>query len=284
MAKAEYNFNENLKKVSSSNSLQEAKKEWVEVFNETRMNKDGLCICQQKNIKFLKYFYNIKTKLTIIVGSKCCKNFASGVYKIKNKILENILKNNILKGEYQVIDNIVEYTNSVEEQLIEYFEKYTLSKDMDISTLKKVIEEIKILIDDYTLYYLNDIYSTLNNLIKLIEKEKEEEENLKVYSIEIHTRNYIPGAGRDIFVDKRKFSSIEECEDCISKLQIGITNVNRYREEKTIECAKIILNNEIIKIFNEKKHLEYEERINKDGKTYWYNKYTHISLYKNPHI
>lgn len=56
MSKAEYNFNENLKKASSSNSLQEAKKEWVEVFNETRMNKDGLCICQQKNIKFLTYY------------------------------------------------------------------------------------------------------------------------------------------------------------------------------------------------------------------------------------
>jgi len=247
MSKAEYNFNENLKKASSSASLQEAKKEWVEVFNETRMNKDGLCICQQKNIKFLKYFYNIKTKLTIIVGSSCCKKFDFGVDKIKNKILENILKNIILKGEYQVIDNIVEYTNSIEEQLIEYFEKYTLSKN--ISTLKKVTEDIKILIDDYTLYYLNDIYNTLNNLIKLIEKE---EENLKVYSIEIHRRNYIPGAGRDIFVDKYKFSSIEKCEDFISKLQIGITNVTRYREENTIECAKIILNNEIIKIVNEK--------------------------------
>ena len=288
MTKAEYNFNQNLLKASSSNSLQEAKKEWVEVFNETRMDKDGLCICQQKKIKFLKYFYNVKTKHTIIVGSRCCKNFDFGVYKIKNKILENILKNNILKGEYQVIDNIVEYTNCVKEQLIEYFEKYTLSND--IPTLKKVTEDIKILIDDYTLYYLNDIHSTLNNLIKLIEKEKEEEEKLKVYSIEIHRRNYMPGAGTDIFVDKNKFSSIETCEDFISKLPIGITNVSKYREENTIECVKIILNNEIIQIFNkriktnEKKHSEYEEIINKDGKTYWYNKHKHISYYTNPDI
>ena len=185
------------------------------------------CICQQKNIKFIKYFYNVKTKLTIIIGSECCKKFDSGVDKIKNKILENILKNNILKGEYQVIDNIIEYTNSVEKQLIEYFEKYTLSKN--ISVLKKNTEDIKTLIDDYKLNYLNDIYNILTNLIE------KEEEKLKVYSI-----------------DKCKFSSI-----------------------KTF--------NEPIKT-NGRKQTGFEERINKDGKTYWYNRDTYKSVYKNPHI
>jgi hypothetical protein len=280
MSKAEYNFNQNLLKASLSNSLQEAKKEWVKIFEETRMNKDGLCICQRKNIKYLKYFYNVKTKLTVIVGSSCCTKFNFDVDKIKNKILENILKNNILKREYQVIDNIIEYTNSVEKQLIEYFEKYTLSKN--ISTLKEATEEIKTLIDDYTLDYLNDIYNTLTNLINLIEKEEEEEEKLKVYSIQIYRRNYISGFGTDIFVDKHKFSSIEKCEDFISKLQIGITNINKYRHENTIECVKILLNNEIIKIFDGRtktdgrKQLDYGGRVDKDGGTYWYNGYEHI--------
>jgi hypothetical protein len=132
MSKGKYNFDQNLLKASSSNSLQEAKKEWVKVCDEKRTNKDGLCICQQKNIKNVEYFYNVKTKLTIIVGSVCCKKFDFSVDKIKNKILEDILKNNILKGEYEVIDNIIEYTNSVEEQLIEYFKKFTISKDISL--------------------------------------------------------------------------------------------------------------------------------------------------------
>lgn len=286
MSKAEYNFNQNLLKASSCNSLQEAKTEWVEVYEEVRINKDGLCICQRNKLKFVKYFYNVKTKNTIIVGSKCCKTFHFNANKIKNKILKEIIKNNILKGEYQVIDNIIEYTNSVEKQLIEYFEKYTLSKN--ISELKKVTEDIKILIDEYKLNYLLAIYNILTDLINLIEKEKEEEEKLKVYCIKIRRRNYIPGAGTDVFVDNYKFSSIKECEDCISKLQIGVTITSKYREENTIENVDILLNNKIIKHYNKKNPFKvlspWEERQTLDGKIYWYHSNKYISTYTNPHI
>jgi hypothetical protein len=286
MSKAEYNFNKNLLKASSCNSLQEAKTEWVEVYEEVRINKDGLCICQRNKLKFIKYFYNVKTKNTIIVGSKCCKTFDFNANKIKNKILKEIIKNNILKGEYQIIDNIIEYTNSVEKQLIEYFEKYTLSKN--ISELKKVTEDIKILIYEYKLNYLLDIYNILTDLINLREKEKEEEEKLKVYCIEIRRRNYIPGAGTDVFVDNYKFSTIKECEDCISKLQIGVTITSKYREENTIENVDILLNNKIIKHYNKKNPFKvlspWEERQTLDGKIYWYHSNKYISTYTNPHI
>jgi hypothetical protein len=286
MSKAEYNFNKNLLKASSCNSLQEAKTEWVEVYEEVRINKDGLCICQRNKLKFIKYFYNVKTKNTIIVGSKCCKTFDFNANKIKNKILKEIIQNNILKGEYQIIDNIIEYTNSVEKQLIEYFEKYTLSKN--ISELKKDTEDIKILIDEYKLNYLLDIYNILTDLINLREKEKEEEEKLKVYCIEIRRRNYIPGAGTDVFVDNYKFSTIKECEDCISKLQIGVTITSKYREENTIENVDILLNNKIIKHYNKKNPFKvlspWEERQTLDGKIYWYHSNKYISTYTNPHI
>ena len=178
-SKAEYNFNENLLKASSkpSNSLQEAKTEWVEVYTEVREKKDGQCICHRNGIKHVKYCYNIKTELTIMVGSACFKKFNFGVGKIKNKTLEDTLKINIIKGDYQVINNIIEYTNCVEKQLIEYFEKYTLSKN--ISELKKITEDIKILIDEYKLNYLLAIYNILTDLINLREKEKDEEEKKK---------------------------------------------------------------------------------------------------------
>jgi hypothetical protein len=251
-----------------------------------RPNKDGLCICQRNCLKFVKYFYNVKTKLTINVGSNCCKKFDFGVDKIKNKTLEEIFKKNIMKGEYEVIDNIIVYANTVENQLIRHFEEYIDSKN--IYQLKKITEDIEKLIDDYKLDYLNNIYNNLINSIKLIEKEKEEEEKLKIYCVEIHKRNYLPGQGTDIFVNKHKFSSIEECEYFISKLQIGITQISKYREENTIECVKILLNTEIIKTFDKKtievKQTDYEERINKDGITYWYHRNEHISLYKNPNI
>jgi len=297
-SKAGYYFNTNLLKASSSsNSLQETKNEWVNVYQEMRPKKDGLCICQRNGLKYVNYFYNSKTNSTIYVGSACCKKFDFNPDKIKNKTLEEILKNNIMKGEYQVIDNIIVYTNSVETQLIGHFEKYTLLKN--ISRLKQVTEEIENLINDYKLDYLHIIYNTLTNLIKVIEKEEEEEEKLKIYCVEIHNVNYHPWQGHERDVYTHKFSSIEECEDFISKLQIGITKFSTYRQENTITCVKIVLNNEIIKTFHEKpieiiktfhekpievKQTDYEERINEDGVTYWYHRDKHISLYKNPNI
>ena len=288
MSKSEYNFNKNLLKASSSNSLQEAKTEWVEVYEEVRLNKDGLCICQRNRLKFVKYFYNVKTKLTINVGSRCCKKFNFSVDKIKNKILEKIFKTNIVKGEYQVIDNIIAYTNSIENQLICHFEEYTNSKN--IYQLKMITENIKYLIDIYKLDYLNDVYIILTNLIELIEKEKKEDEKLKIYCVEIHKRNYLPGNGTDIFISKHKFSSREECNKFISNLKIGITEISKYREENTIESAKILLNDEIIETFNkkiktdERKQTDYEEKITNEGITYWYDSHKNISLYKNPYI
>lgn len=183
MSHAEYNFNQNLLKASSCTSLHEAKTEWVKVFEEVRKNKDGLCICQRNNLKFIKYFYNIKTKNTIIAGSRCCEKFDFNVNNIKNKILEKILKNNILKGEYKIINNIIEYTNSVEKQLIEYFEKYTLSKN--IFELKKAIENIKNLIDEYKLNYLKDIYSNLFTI--MLEHLKLQEAN-EIYDNTIYDK------------------------------------------------------------------------------------------------
>jgi len=248
MTRAEYNFNQNLLKASSSKTLNEAKTEWVEVCEEVRKNKDGLCICQRNNIKYIKYFYNIKTKNTIIAGSTCCKNFDFNTNKLKNKILENILKNNILKSEYKIIDNIIEYTNSIEKQLVEYFEKYSNLKN--VFELKKVIENIKLLIDEYNLNYLEDIYNILTDLIELREKEEKEKEKLQIYCVKIHRRNYIPGAGTDIFVDDYKFSSIKECEDYISKIKIGVIIYGKYRQENTVKTIDILLNDKVIRHYN----------------------------------
>ena len=85
MSKAKHNFDKNLLRASLSNSLREAKPEWVKVYQEVRSNKDGLCICQRNGLKFVNYFYNVKTKLTINVGSRCCIKFDFDVGKIKNK-------------------------------------------------------------------------------------------------------------------------------------------------------------------------------------------------------
>lgn len=182
MNKAEYNFNQNILKASSVSckSIQEAILEW-EYFHEAK-SSDGLCICQRK-IKNVKYFINRKTKRKIMVGSTCCKHFVVNTIKIKNKILESYLKDTILKGEYQIIDNMIEYSNSIEQQLIEHFERYSSSKNM--FQIKSAIREIQVLMDDYSFHELEGIFNTLSgvlsNRIELeeIEQKRTEDENIK---------------------------------------------------------------------------------------------------------
>jgi hypothetical protein len=186
---AEYKFTQNLLKASSSSckTVQDAIPEWIVVFEEVRINEDGLCLCQRKHIKYLKYIFNLVTKKIATVGSVCCENFNFNPNKIKNKTFEEIIKINLLKGEYQNIDNIDDYSNSIEKQFIEYFEKYSSSKN--ISELKKVTQNIKNLIADFKLNFLEDIYNTLTSILltqinvqlelEELEKTRREKEMIK---------------------------------------------------------------------------------------------------------
>ena len=82
------------------------------------------------------------------------------------------------KGEYQIIDNMVEYTNSVENQLIEYLTK-KFSSSKNVFDLKKDMKEIRELIDDYNFNVLEYVYNNLTDLVKVKEEEEKEKEKEK---------------------------------------------------------------------------------------------------------
>lgn len=187
-----YNFDKNLLSVSHNKELESAKKEWTLICKETRDKQDGLCICQ-RNVKHVIYMYNIKTKKTIIVGTTCHKKFNMGNNKT-NTFLSDIFKNHIEKGEYTIIDNIVIYNKSIQEQLINYFQtkfdklikiwdiksqiKYT-NDDFQYS-LEDLSEDINILIKEYELEYLTDIYQSIcNKIIEYNEEDKKYSEELE---------------------------------------------------------------------------------------------------------
>jgi len=175
---AKYNFDMNLIKASYDKDLEDAKKEWVSIGKDTRQSQDGLCICQHK-VKHIIYMFNMKTKLTIIVGSKCAKKFElDKVISLPNKILREILNSNLLKGDYEIIDNIIIYSNNIEEQFIKYFENKIDDNDNQ-NKLLEIQNEIKELIDIYSLKYLNNIYETINNKLIEIQKKIKEKENIK---------------------------------------------------------------------------------------------------------
>jgi len=264
-----YNFDRNLIKASYKKDLYGAKREWQILTKETREREDGLCICQRK-VKHIIYMYNPKTKLTIIIGSKCAKKFELNDAKpLPNNILKEILSKSLEKGEYEIIDNIIRYSNNIEEQIIKYFQ----NKIDSINNQNKLLDiqnEIKELIDVYSLKYLNNIYETLNNKIIKMNIHKELTTNFLVYSVKTFTHNYMPGQGSDIYENIKSFRNIDECNNYILSLKpLGqkITKGYGYTlSEDTLKKIEIIYKNNIIKTF---------------GKLYDENTISRIEIYQN---
>jgi hypothetical protein len=177
MSEPIYKFNINLLELSKSKDLEIAKTEWREIYREKREEKTGLCICQH-TLKNIIYMYNIFTKYTISVGTSCCKKFKLQIIKINN-ILEKVISKMLINGEYKIINNILEYTNNIEIQLIKYI-RNEYENMTNLEEIKKFNNDIKILIDDYDLTYLEDIYHEKMELEKLKIKQKKEYEKIEL--------------------------------------------------------------------------------------------------------
>jgi len=259
---ATYNFDANLINASHDKELENAKKEWKFICEENRNVADGLCICQRK-VKNVIYMYNIKTKNTICVGSTCHKKFNMGNEKLSED-LTNIFKKKLEKGEYLIIDNIVSYSTSIEDELIEFFQnKMNINSIYILTTLSK---EINILIKDYDLQYLHDIYIKICDKInQMCEKRKKDEES-KIYSVKEFYRNYMPGMGTDYY-EKTKYycDSLEKCNEYISKRPIvGVVQYSGYGYttcEDIYLKYEILCKNEIIKTIGEEVYEKYKEYI-----------------------
>ena len=67
------------------------------------------------------YMYNKTTTKSIFVGTKCYNKFELQSQTIKDEVYRNILLDAIRKGEYEVIDDIVIYSEYVMNRHIEYY-------------------------------------------------------------------------------------------------------------------------------------------------------------------
>ena len=210
MTTAKYNFNKNLIKASYKKDLYDAKNEWCIIGNESREYQNGLCICQRK-VKHIIYMYNLKTNLTIMVGSKCAKKFElTNNSLLNNNILRKILQSNLQKGDYEIIDNIIIYSNKIEEQFKKYFQSKIDNNLINLLALLDIQNELKELINTYSLIYLNNIYETLNIQINKIKAKQEQEIKAKQESDEkakkeadkiIYQKTLIPIILHECFID-----------------------------------------------------------------------------------
>jgi hypothetical protein len=188
MSIAKYNFNNNLLKSSCSKNIDEVKKEW-RIILKVKKNNHELCICQHK-IKNITYLYNIYTRHTIIVGSKCLMKFnMNNISFLSNNIIQQIFCDNLIKGEYEYIDNIVNYSNNIEKQIINYFEKKANNNINNNNNLLLLKNEINELIINYNITYLNIVIIKINKMIMHIELINKIN-LIKYYNNEINVHKY----------------------------------------------------------------------------------------------
>jgi hypothetical protein len=178
---SKYKFDKNLLGLSLAKDIEEAKKEWYYICNETRPSDDGLCICQHK-IKHVVYLYNKTTKKAISVGSACYKKFNFDAEKMSSPTFNYVLRDAIEKGKYIMIGNVIEFSNEVKDHLIECFwRSYNNVKYMKDARWD-FLNTVKSLIDEYNLEYLEAFHEEIHDdivkldnadeIIKLVEQAK----------------------------------------------------------------------------------------------------------------
>jgi hypothetical protein len=226
---AKYKFNTNLLKASYSQELENAIKEWNIICDEKRNINDGICICQRK-VKNVIYLYNIKTKNTIIVGSACYKKFNMKNEKLSNKILSEILRNSIIKGEYTNIDNIITYCSEVQEQLLTYINTEYTNNISNIEKLKELSIVIKDLIHQYNLDYLVDINLLITNKLDELVKEKQQ--------LELEYKMRIDEENKQKEIRKLKYLEYKNRIDDENK-QREIKKLEYLESKKKIDESKI---------------------------------------------
>jgi len=224
-------FEKNLLEVSYNNiNIIEAKKEWLKIYIDNRIDVSGTCICQH-NIKYKIYMYNIHNNNTIMVGSTCCKKFNFGNKILDNEILREIFSNNISRGEYTIINNILEYTNNIRDQLINLFREkilmtINLDKTQNYQKLLKIRNEVNELIYEFKIPYLNEIIDEIDEKLRdqLINLFREK----ILMSINLNkTQNY------------RKLSKIrDEVNELIDEFKIPYLNeiIDEIDEKINIPC------------------------------------------------
>ena len=220
--------------LSKSKEIAIAKTEWREIYREKREEKTGLCICQH-TLKNIIYMYNISTKYTISVGTRCCKKFKLQIIKLNNNILENVISKMLINGEYKIINNIIEYTNNIQTQLIKYI-RNEYENMTNLEKLKKLNNDIKILITEYDLKYLHDIYDEIMNKIindEQLDREKTEKIHIKQIEFEKNRTERIKAnqINQIEFEKKMELENSKFCYRCNKNLNND--NSTKYETEST---------------------------------------------------
>ena len=159
-------------KLNSDADMEEAKQEWYFICREDKDDATGTCLCQHK-IKHINYMYNKKTQKSVCVGSSCYKEVNFSAKAIEDSSLQYVLKQSITRGEYDVIHNVLEYSLSIKEQLLELFQRKFDKVKYQKEKRWVLLEEIKNSICDYGLTYLGQAYEDIEKQVHMLDESDE---------------------------------------------------------------------------------------------------------------
>lgn len=186
---AKYKFEQNLIILSNSTTFEEALQEWEQIDgikvclnpddNVEHDKKYELCICQRR-VGNIYFFRNKITLTTMCVGTGCVNKLKkyyeqNNIPQLNSKILRNIYTTHLKRGEYEIIDNIVHYSNNIRNLIIDYLnnkiKKYTKISDInelitlldDLTNIKEydLCDEIKII--EHKINDMQELIAAANN-------------------------------------------------------------------------------------------------------------------------
>jgi hypothetical protein len=124
MPTASYNFDQELLKRSTSNNIDDARKEWVFLESECQPRGTILCICGNKNIQYIYYFFNAVTGAQMIAtGEVCAKKlglrFERGSGRINVDFKEFLFE---YRAIYTNLDDLV-YGDLIKHKFLEFVDR-----------------------------------------------------------------------------------------------------------------------------------------------------------------
>ena len=238
--KNKYHF-EKIFELSKTKVKEELPNEWLFLCKEDKKTKERMCICQRK-IHHVFIFINKITGALITVGSSCKKKLQLNYPKI-DKYLHEFLNND--PGEYGAIENALEFSEELRDEVLYYFEK-SLSENDNVKILESISNK---LIEVNSIYIKKNINAEI--LITLLNRYKNKIKRVKEYNEEQADR-----------IEKIRKEREEKERLEVEKKERELQQQVRYEEERRIAKERRIKEEEIIKYLEAEK-LE-KERINEE--------------------
>lgn len=183
MKRTPHKFGEHLLQLSEGVTIETAIPEWEEVTRMKKEDKSGVCICQHR-IQHIVYMFNTKTGYTISVGMGCLQKFKLHAPKMEKSVFQTKLVGFLQRGEYAIIENLIQYSKEVEKEMVDHFVD-AIEIGNSVWSLESLLTEIQSLIEKYHLEYLSFVLELVTEKIKHVAEQNEKQERERLESLRL---------------------------------------------------------------------------------------------------